>query len=154
MLLLTCSLSLSHVGCLWQGITWDALLFPFHVLYILLCIPSSSENKTLRECLTGSFSFSDLFYDLKEVSLGPSLLSVLNVALRVTPSHCRCTQTSWLSKFTHRTQSIPNAETLCLSCPPPLPPPREGFNFTSKLCFSLNFGEWFTCFMVKIVLQI
>jgi len=36
----------------------------------------------------------------------------------------------------------------------PLLSPHEHFNFTSKLRFSVNFSEWFTCFMVKIVLQI
>lgn len=60
-LLLTCSISLSNVICLWQGITWDALLFPFDLLYILLCTPISFENKMLFKCLTGSFSFADLF---------------------------------------------------------------------------------------------
>lgn len=105
----------------------------------------------LCECLAGSFSFTDLFYDCKEVSLGPSLLSVLNIDLRVTPSRCRCTQTSQLSKFTHRTQSIPNSETpsfyvLLLF---PLLPPHEHFNFTSKIHFAVNFDEWFTCFQGK-----
>lgn len=133
-LLLTCSVSLSYVMCLWQGIIWDAFLLPFDLLYILLCTPLSFENKMLCECLAGSFSFTDLFffllfYDFKEVSLGPTLLSVLNIDLRVTPSRC-CTQTSWLSKFTHRTQSIPNSETPCLLCHP-LPPPPS--NFKSKL---------------------
>jgi len=60
-LLLTCSVSLSHVICLWQDITWDALLVPFDLLYVLLCTPISFENRMLRECLTGSFSFTDLF---------------------------------------------------------------------------------------------
>lgn len=47
--------------CLWQGGTWDALLFPFDLLYILLYTPISFESKILCECLEGSFSFTDLF---------------------------------------------------------------------------------------------
>lgn len=63
--LLTCSVGLSHAVCLWQGVTWDALWFPFDLLYILLCTPISFENKMLCECLTGSFSFTDLLLWLK-----------------------------------------------------------------------------------------
>lgn len=134
--------------CLWQGGTWDALLFPFDLLYILLCTPISFRANACVNALWALSLSLTFFHDFKEVSLGPSLLSVLNIDLRVTPSHCRCTQTSQLSEFTHRTQSIPNSETPCfyvLLLFPLLPP----HDFTSKIHFAVNFDEWFTCFQGK-----
>lgn len=125
----------------------------FPLAYFIFCyaLPSLLRAKCCMNALRAPSLSLTFFYDFKEVSLGPSLLSVLNIDLRVTPSHCHCTQTSQLSKFTHRTQSIPNSETPCFYVLLlfPLLPPHKHFNFTSKIHFAVNFDEWFTCFQGK-----
>lgn len=97
----------------------------FPLTYIIFCyaLPSLLRTKCCSNALRALSLSMTFFYDFKEVFLGPSLLSILHIDLRVTSSHCHCTQTSQLSKLPHRTQSIPNSETRCLLCPPPILPP-------------------------------
>lgn len=125
----------------------------FLLTYFIFCysFPSLLRAKCCVNALQALSLSLTFFYDCKEVSLGPSLLSVLSIDLRVTPSHCHYTQTSQLSKFTHRTQSIPNSETPCfyVFLLFPLLLPHERFNFTTKIHFAVSFDERFTCFQGK-----
>lgn len=125
----------------------------FPLTYFIFCyaLPSLLRTKCCANALQAPSLSLTFFYDLKAVSLGPSLLSVLNIDLSVAPSHCCCLQTPQLSKFTHKDSNIPHSWALCLYLLLLFPhlPARKHFHFTSKLGCSVNFSEWFTCFMVK-----
>lgn len=125
----------------------------FPLTYFIFCyaLPSLLRTKCCANALQAPSLSLTFFYDLKAVSLGPSLLSVLNIDLSVAPSHCCCLQTPQLSKFTHKDSNIPHSWALCLCLLLLFPhlPARKHFHFTSKLDCSVNFSEWFTCFMVK-----
>lgn len=128
----------------------------FPLTYFIFCyaLPSLLRTKCCVNALRALSLSLTFFYDLKAVSLGLSLLSVLNIDLSVAPSHCCCLHTSQLSKFTHKDSNIPYSWALCLLLLFPDLPACKHFRFTSKLGCSVNFSEWFTCFMVKSLLQI
>lgn len=140
-------------GKVLPGMPCYFLLTYFIFCYALLSLLRAKCCANALRALSLSLTF---FYDFKEVSLGlvcflswilTSELHHLIVAARRLLSY----QSSPTGLEVFLTQKHLAFYVLLIF---PLLPLHKHFNFTSKLCFSVNFDGWFTCFMVKIVLQI